>query len=408
MSLDSQGNTDILGSGRPGRRRGLVAPLLRRLLSGIDAGRLTVVTPSGQRIEHRALQDGPEALLVLHSWRALRRVIIGGDVGFAEAYMAGEWTTPDLSSLIAVVAKNCDYLERAILGWVPLRAFNRLLHLRNRNSKAGSRRNIAFHYDLGDDFYRLWLDRSMTYSSALFDDPAQSLEEAQLVKQARIMELLQLEGGERVLEIGCGWGSLATRLAAGGARVTALTLSQRQFSHTQALAATHGVAPSVETRLEDYRDSTGTFDRIVSIEMLEAVGEQYWPVYFATLRERLNAGGRAVLQVITIAEERFDNYRRGVDFIQRYIFPGGLLPTKDLITHHASQAGLTPVSTIPFGASYAATLAEWRQRFLAAWPEIEQLGFPPSFRRLWQYYLAYCEAGFRTGLLDVAFYVLTG
>ena len=408
MSLESPGNTDILGHGQRRLRLGLAVPVLKRLLAGIEAGRLTVVTPAGQRIEHRAPHDGPEAVLVFHSWRALRRLVTGGDVGFAEAYIAGEWSTPDLTTLIAMAAKNCDYFERAILGWVPLRAINRLHHLRNRNSKPGSRRNIAFHYDLGDEFYRLWLDPSMTYSAALYQDAAQSLEDAQRAKQARIIDLLQLRGGERVLEIGCGWGSLATRVAASGARVTALTLSRRQLAHTRALAAAEGVAERVDARLEDYRDASGTYDRVVSIEMLEAVGEQYWPLYFAKLRQRLTAGGKAVLQVITIAEDRFDDYRKGVDFIQRYIFPGGLLPTKELILGHATRAGLMPVSTTPFGGSYAATLAEWRQRFLAAWPEIEALGFPPSFRRLWQYYLAYCEAGFRTGLLDVAFYVLSG
>lgn len=408
MPLETRSNADILGREHRTRRLGLVGPLLRRLLAGIEAGRLTVVTPAGQRIEHRAAYDGPEAVLALHSWRALRRLVTGGDIGFAEAYIAGEWSTPDLVPLIEMATKNCHYLERAILGWVPARAINRIRHLRNGNSKAGSRRNIAFHYDLGNDFYRLWLDRSMTYSSALFRDPAQSLEEAQQAKQTEITDRLQLAGGERVLEIGCGWGALAARLAAAGARVTALTLSRQQLAHARATAEAEGVADRVDARLEDYRDTTGTFDRIVSIEMLEAVGEQYWPTYFAKLRERLCPGGKAVLQVITIAEDRFDNYRKGVDFVQRYIFPGGLLPTKEIILRQARRAGFGVASTMAFGGSYAATLAEWRRRFMAAWPEIERLGFPPSFRRLWQYYLAYCEAGFRTGVLDVAFYVLDG
>jgi len=408
MSLEGQSNTDILGTGRRPRGFGLVAPLLKRLLAGIEAGRLTIVTPSGQRIEHRAPQDGPEAVLAFHRWRALRRLIAGGDIGFAEGYIAGDWSTPDLPALIEMLAKNCDYFEHAILGWIPSRTVNRVRHLYNRNSKAGSRRNIAFHYDLGNDFYKLWLDQSMTYSSALFHDPTLSLEAAQQAKQDEIIDLVRLRGGERVLEIGCGWGSLAMRLAAAGAQVTALTLSQQQLTYARELARAEGLAGRVAVRLEDYRDATGTFDRVVSIEMLEAVGEQYWPIYFAKLRERLKRGGKAVLQVITIADDRFENYRQGVDFIQRYIFPGGLLPTKDIILSQAIRAGLSVMTVVPFGGSYAETLAEWQRRFKAAWPEIARLGFPASFRRLWEYYLAYCEAGFRAGILDVSFYVLAG
>jgi cyclopropane-fatty-acyl-phospholipid synthase len=406
MPLEGQSNTDVLGEERRGPRLSVVGRLLKRLLAGIEAGHLTIITPSGQRIEHRAPHDGPEAVLMIHSWRVLRRLVIGGDIGFAEAYIAGEWSTSDLTSLIVMLAKNCDYLERAVLGWVPARAVNRIRHLLNGNSKAGSRRNIAFHYDLGNDFYRLWLDQSMTYSSALFHDSAQSLEDAQWAKQAEIIKLLQLSGGEHVLEIGCGWGALAVRLAAHGARVTALTLSREQSMHARKLAYAEGLADRVDVRLEDYRNAGGSFDRIVSIEMLEAVGEQYWPIYFEKLRERLKIGGKAVLQVITIAEDRLENYRRGVDFIQRYIFPGGLLPTKKIIVSQAGKAGLTHVSTTSFGENYAETLAEWRRRFRAAWPEIARLGFPSSFRPLWEYYLAYCEAGFRAGFLDVSFYVL--
>jgi cyclopropane-fatty-acyl-phospholipid synthase len=366
------------------------------------------MTPSGERIDYQAPAQGPEAVLVFHTWRALRRIVAAGDVGFAEAYMAGEWSSPDLTSLIAIAARNRDYFERAILGWVPLRALNRLRHLLNANSRSGSRRNIAFHYDLGNDFYRLWLDRSMTYSSALYEDPGQSLEDAQQAKQRKIIELLALHGGERVLEIGCGWGSLAALLARQGARVTALTLSEQQCAHACASIAAQGWADRVELRLQDFRDAEGSFDRIVSIEMLEAVGEEYWPIYFKTLRERLRAGGKAVLQVITIREDRFEDYRKNADFIQRHIFPGGLLPSKANIADQAERAGLSLTSAASFGDSYALTLAEWRHRFLKAWPEIERLGFRPSFRRLWEYYLSYCEAGFRIGDIDVGLYLMEG
>jgi cyclopropane-fatty-acyl-phospholipid synthase len=408
MSLEGHTDAEILAGGHGLRLRGVVRPILKRLIAGIDAGRLTIVMPSGDRIDHQAATEGPEAVLVFHRWRALRRLIAGGDVGFAEAYIAGDWSSPDLTSLIALAAKNCDYLERAILGWVPLRALNRLRHLLNVNTKKGSRRNTAFHYDLGNEFYRLWLDRSMTYSSAIYASPGQSLEAAQQAKQQRIIDLLELRGDERVLEIGCGWGALAGRLAHQGAHVTGLTLSARQLAYAQASMVAEGLADRVELRLQDYRDTDGCFDRIVSIEMLEAVGEQYWPVYFATLRKHLKAGGKAVLQAITIDESRFETYRNSTDFIQRYVFPGGLLPTKALIAEQAERAGLALASVASFGDSYALTLAEWRRRFLGAWPAIEQLGFRPSFRRLWEYYLSYCEAGFHTKILDVDLYSLKG
>jgi cyclopropane-fatty-acyl-phospholipid synthase len=409
MSPEGQAPTDILHGGGHLRRRGVaVCSILRHLLAGLHSGRLTIVTPSGKRIEHQATVQGPEAVLIFHNWRTLRRIILGADVGFAEGYIAGEWSSPNLTALIAMAAENYDHFERALPRWVPLRPLHRLRHLLRRNSKSGSRRNVAFHYDLGNDFYRLWLDQSMSYSSAIYENPEQSLEDAQQAKQERILDLLALDGGERVLEIGCGWGSLAARLADHGARVTAVTLSAQQLAGAQAIVAAQGNADRVELRLQDYRDTEGTFDRIVSVEMLEAVGEEYWPAYFTTLRARLRAGGKAVLQVITIHEDRFERYRKGTDFIQRYIFPGGLLPSKTVIVEQARRAGLSLISVASFGDSYAITLAEWQRRFLGAWPEIEQLGFGPSFRRLWEYYLSYCEAGFRLREIDVGLYLMHG
>jgi cyclopropane-fatty-acyl-phospholipid synthase len=246
----------------------------------------------------------------------------------------------------------------------------------------------------------------MTYSSAHFADADQSLEAAQQAKLQRIVERLDLRHDAAVLEIGCGWGALAARLAQEGARVTGLTLSAQQLAHARALVDTEGCSDRVELRLQDYRDVDGSFDRIVSIEMLEAVGEHYWHIYFQTLRDRLKAGGTAVLQVITIDESRFAAYRKGADFVQRYIFPGGLLPTKTIIAEQAARVGLALASVESFGSSYALTLAEWRRRFLEAWPSVEQLGFRPSFRRLWEYYLSYCEAGFRTNIIDVSLYAM--
>ena len=406
MSLHSESRTAAPAALPRTDARGLGPFVLKRLLSCLDAGALTVVMPSGARLEHHAAKPGPEATLVLRDWRAFRRFAARGEVGFAEAYMAGEWTTPDLTALIELAATNVARLEDALAGFMPVRIFRRLKHLMRSNTKVGSRRNIAFHYDLGNNFYKPWLDPSMTYSSALYASPNATLEAAQETKLKRIVELLDLNAGSKVLEIGCGWGALAARIAREGAHLTGLTLSTEQLARARALMDEQGLADKTDLRLQDYRDVTGQFDRIVSIEMLEAVGEQYWPVYFQTLKNRLVPGGTAVLQVITIDEPRFEGYRRSPDFIQHYVFPGGMLPTKTIMAEQAERAGLELVSRECFGASYALTLAEWKRRFQAAWPQVEALGFDTTFRRLWDYYLSYCEAGFRTGVIDVGLYKL--
>lgn len=369
---------------------------LNRYLSGkIRRGRLTIVTPSGACVTGGA-GNGPEATLVLHRWRALRKLLFAGDIGFAESYIAGDWDSPDLPALIHLAAIN---VANDFAGTWFRRQFDRWRHRLNANSKSGSRRNIRFHYDLGNEFYRLWLDEGMAYSSAFYTSAGQSLEDAQATKQDRALALLQAEPGNSVLEIGCGWGGMVERLHEKH-NVTAVTLSPAQLDWTSARV------PGADVRLQDYRDISGTFDRIVSIEMLEAVGEAWWPTYFAALRDHLVPGGRAVLQVITIAEEKFANYRRTPDFIQRYVFPGGMLPPISAIRHQAESAGLTLLHRETFGASYALTLAEWRRRFHAAWPRIATLGFDDRFRRLWDYYLGYCEGGFRAQATDVGFYVL--
>jgi cyclopropane-fatty-acyl-phospholipid synthase len=398
----------VTSTARHRRGAGPWGMLLARLIRRIEVGRLTVVLPSGVRLDHPAAKPGPEAVLVLARWRAMRRLLVDGDVGFAEAYVAGDWSSPDLTALIELAAANGSRLDRVVAGLWPVRLINRIRHLLAPNSRTGSRRNIAFHYDLGNAFYELWLDRSMTYSSALYAQPGITLEAAQAAKLARVVELLGLAGGERVLEIGCGWGALAARLAERGAEVTGLTLSTEQLAFAERRVAAAGLGGRVHLRLEDYRDVRGSYDRIVSIEMLEAVGEAYWPAYFRALRERLRAGGRAVLQVITIAEDRFETYRRGADFIQRHVFPGGMLPTRAIVAEEARIAGLRLATAETFGRSYALTLAEWRRRFLAAAPAIEEQGFSRPFRRLWEYYLCYSEAGFRSGVIDVGLYVLEG
>ena len=387
--------------------RDVRARLLDRLLSGLSAGRLRVILPSGRSFVRAGPAPGPDATIHIRRWRTLRRILTGGDIGFAEAFLAGDWDSPDPVAVIRPAARNTDELRRAVRGSPLFRAVERLRHLLNGNTRQGSRRNIEAHYDLGNAFYRQWLDDTMLYSSAIFDETTPTLEAAQAKKLARIADLLALDGGERVLEIGCGWGALAAHLAeSGDAQMTGITLSPSQLAWARDVIAARGLDASVDLRLQDYRDVDETFDRVVSIEMFEAVGESWWPTYFATLARALKPGGRAVLQVITIADDRFEDYRRDTDFIQKHVFPGGFLPSKTAFAGAAEAAGLRLEAAEHFGLSYAETLAEWRRRFHAAWPEIAPLGFDDRFRRLWDYYLAYCEAGFREGAIDVGLYTL--
>ena len=378
--------------------------ILARLLEGLRYGSLSVTLPSGQKFVRVGGEPGPEASVVLHRWRALRRLFTGGDIGFAQAWIDGDCSSLDLTALIRLAARNLHGLRGAKGSSFSRLAF-RLRHLLNDNTRRGSARNIIAHYDLGNDFFRVWLDEAMVYSSALWDGSTPTLEAAQSRKIERVLDLLDVKGGERILEIGCGWGTLAVRLAeAGAARVTGLTLSPAQLDFARDLAAAHDSASQVDFRLQDYRDIDGRYDRIVSIEMAEAVGEAWWPTYFGKIAGCLEPGGRAVLQVITIAEEHFDDYRRTVDFIQRYIFPGGCLPSKTALHQQLEAAGLRLVSQESFGLSYARTLAEWRRRFHTGWPEIASLQFDDRFRRLWDYYLCYCVAGFLEEVTDVGLY----
>jgi cyclopropane-fatty-acyl-phospholipid synthase len=346
--------------------------------------------------------------MVVHRWRALRSMLLDGESGFADSYLDGEWTTPDLAQLLEFCALNETALAaKAASGWLS-RLRVRLLHRLRANSRTGSRRNIAAHYDLGNGFFEPWLDAGMNYSSALWKN-CNTLERAQEIKLDRIANLLELTGSERVLEIGCGWGALAENLVRHyGAKVLGITLSVEQLLYAQNRLGAETAQGRADLRLLDYRDVAGKFDRIVSVEMIEAVGERYWPNYFGKLRDCLVSGGVAVLQAITIDEQRFATYRKTPDFIQRYIFPGGVLPTRSIIEQEAARAGLKLVHHESFGDSYVKTLREWRIRFLQAWPRIERLGFSERFRRMWEYYLAYCEVGFQFGAIDVGFFKLAG
>ncbi|BCJ90458.1 cyclopropane-fatty-acyl-phospholipid synthase [Terrihabitans soli] len=379
----------------------LTARLLKAVLGRVHCGTIHVHLPSGEPLEVRGDHDGPSASIILRDWRALRRIAMSGDLGFAAGFIEGEWTSPDLPATIEFFARNANALDAAGRSWAA-RVASQVWHRARSNTRTGSRKNIQFHYDLGNSFYRLWLDGGMQYSSAIYA-PGDTLETAQARKLDRILELLDLDGYERVLEIGCGWGAVAERVLDEGCSLTGLTLSNEQADYARTRLNSFGQRADI--RLEDYRDVTGRFDRIVSIEMIEAVGEKYWPSYFDVLRERLADGGSAVIQAITINEDRFESYRRNPDFIQRYIFPGGMLPTKTSMRAHAKAAGLDLVHSEAFGLGYANTLADWRQRFHTAREDVEKLGFDRRFLRMWDYYLAYCEGGFRAGTIDVGLYV---
>jgi cyclopropane-fatty-acyl-phospholipid synthase len=386
----------------------LAGRLIRALAPRICFGSLRVVTPAGERVDLRGPLAGPEAVLVLKRWRGLWRLMRGGEIGFAEAFIEGDWTSPDLTRLLEWALRN-EQASGTYRGHIGARFMRRLAHGLRANTRSGSRRNIAAHYDLGNDFYRLWLDDSMSYSSAVYAAADETLEQAQQRKLDRIVALLDNPDEANVLEIGFGWGGVLERLiVAHRCRMTGLTLSTEQLAFSQARLEGQGLSAGADLRLQDYRDVEGRFDRIVSIEMLEAVGERYWPVYFDKLRACLKPGGTCVLQVITIDESRFADYRANPDFIQAYIFPGGMLPTKTAVREAATAAGFTLGTEDTFGLSYARTLREWRERFLAGSREIAALGLDERFRRMWEYYLAYCEAGFLCGSVDVSLFQLRG
>ena len=380
--------------------RNPAASWLLSVLGRLRYGRLDVTPPGGDTQPIIAAEPGPQGDIVLHRpVRLALRLLARGDLGLGEGYVAGDWDTRRPAETLAVLAQN----ETAfgVTGGRLTRLVDRLQHRWRRNDRHGSRRNIAAHYDLGNDFYRLWLDRGMTYSAALFAERGEPLEEAQARKYDAVLDRLGARPGDHVLEIGCGWGGLAEHAARRGLRVTGITLSQAQLDYARARIAAAGLSDRVKLRLQDYRDLTETFDHIVSIEMFEAVGEAYWATYFATLQRCLRPGGKASLQVITIAEAAFAGYRRSADFIQKYVFPGGMLPAVPAFDRAAASAGLAVTDRAFHGLDYADTLRRWDATFRAREGEIDRLGYDARFRRLWRYYLAYCEAGFRTGRIDL-------
>ncbi len=378
------------------------AVLLKLLAANWAIGRLAVRLPNGESHELKGRQAGPSATLVVKDYGFARRVLASGDIGFAEGYMADEWDTPQLAELLEVLVRNYEGIQRLFRGNPVMQAVHWVRHRLNRNSREGARKNIHAHYDLGNAFYETWLDRTMTYSSAVFETPGEALETAQTRKYRRLAEAMDLKAGHRVLEIGCGWGGFAEYAAREvGAHVTGITISQSQHDYAVRRLAEAGLADRTDIRMVDYRDVDGRFDRVASIEMFEAVGQEYWPAYFGKIREVLVPGGRAALQIITIDDALFGGYDKRTDFIQKYVFPGGMLPSEAALKPIIDRAGLAWGEVERFGHSYADTLKRWDERFSAAWDQIRHMGFDERFRRLWRFYLAYCEAGFRADRINV-------
>ncbi|NBX54321.1 MAG: class I SAM-dependent methyltransferase [Betaproteobacteria bacterium] len=383
-----------------------VLPLLQQL----QVGQLQLRLPDGSESVY-----GPgepfSACLVVHDWSVFGQAMRHGDIGFAESFIAGHWESPDLCALLRLMVANRNALDAVIYGrwWGQLA--HRLRHWLNRNTRRNSRKNIHAHYDLGNTFYSLWLDQTLNYSSAWFDgNPMQSLSQAQDAKVRRALRMVNLKPGgqQRLLEIGCGWGALAEMSTREwGADFTGVTLSEQQLQHAQKRLTDLGLGERAQFRLQDYRDiQDPAYDAICSIEMIEAVGQAYWPIYFETVARLLKPGGRACIQSIVIADAYFDRYVRGTDFIQQYIFPGGCLPSPSAFRQHAQKAGLRIVDEFAFGQDYAHTLRVWRERFMQVKPQVLALGFDERFVRIWQFYLAYCEAAFLQANTDVVQYTL--
>ncbi len=368
----------------------------------LECGTLTVTLPDGSQRRFGGRAPGPEAFLTIHRERLARRFLIRGNLGFCEGYLEGDWSSPDIEALFVFFLMNQDRLSEAMAGKRWTRALGWLRHQLRANNRSGAKRNIVEHYDLGNAFYEAWLDPTMTYSSAVYAGDETDLALAQRRKYELLVTRMGLKPGHRVLEIGCGWGGFAEFAAAEvGADVTAITISPSQHEFASRRIHEAGLGDRVSVRLQDYRDVEGDFDRIASIEMFEAVGERYWPRFFASVRDRLVGGGQAALQVITIEDRHFDAYRRSADYIQRYIFPGGMLPSPTALKAELAQAGLMLKDMAGYGAHYAMTLRDWNRRFQAAWPEIQVMGFDHRFKRMWEQYLHYCAAGFRVGHIDV-------
>jgi len=384
---------------------GLAGWLGRKLIGRPKHGAVTLTLPNGTTRTFGNPATGEHAILILKNFKVVSKTLRRGTVGFAQAYMDGDVEIEDLTALFRYFLQNRDVLDSPADSWYGRAAHDVAYHLSRQNSKEGAKKNISEHYDLGNDFYGKWLDPSMTYSSALFSSEDQSLEEAQRAKYHRVADMAGVKPGHSVLEIGCGWGGFAETVARDyQATLYGITLSAEQLRYGLERLARQGLDKLATLHFEDYRDTTGQYDHVASIEMIEAVGEDHWPTYFKAVHDRLKPGGTAAIQAITIDEADFEGYRATPDFIQRYIFPGGMLLTKTAMREQGERVGLVLETVEHFRLSYARTLRLWRDRFLECWPEIAKLGYDEQFRRKWIYYLCYCEAGFMEGSIDVGIY----
>ena len=376
-------------------------------LTKTKIGSLIIELPDGRSFLFDQGKAGPSGKICVRDTKMAGRVLSGGDVGFAESYMDDQFSTPDLAAVLEYFAVNFEAAGRLSRGSPIRNAVTKVLDaLLKKNTKRGSKQNILAHYDLGNEFYAKWLDPTMTYSSAIYT-PGEDMVPAQQRKYESIAQKIEAGPDAHILEIGSGWGGFAEHTAKEfGSRITTITISDAQHAYASKRIFEAGLAERVKVELRDYRDIDGQYDGVASIEMFEAVGEEYWPGYFDKVRSVLGDGKRAALQIITIDDALFESYRKRVDFIQRYVFPGGMLPSIDALKDQFSRAGLAFEQAQMFGQSYAQTLNSWATSFRDAWPEIERMGYDRAFRNLWEYYLCYCEAGFKTGRTDVGQFVV--
>ena len=369
----------------------------------MNKGRLDFELPDGRVFRAEGKEPGPVALVRIHNPDIFARLIREGDLGFCDAYLDGWWSTPDLQAFMDLVhAENNDDIYDGFPGMALVRWYEQMRFWLQSNSRRQAKKNISYHYDLGNDFYSLWLDDTMTYSSALFETGQESTERAQIAKYASMVDQMGAQPGDHILEIGCGWGGFAEYAARErGLKVTGLTISEEQYKYAVDRIEKAGLSDRVTFKLQDYRDETGRYDGIASIEMFEAVGEKYWQTYFRTVRDCLKPGANATLQIITVQHRRWEVYKRGVDFIQKYIFPGGMLPSPVVLRQEIEKAGLRVARSFEFGESYSQTLRRWHDRFNEKWEEVARLGFDTRFRRMWDFYLTSCAATFHSGNCDV-------
>ena len=372
------------------------------LVGKLNSGRVDFILPDGRRFRAEGLKPGPVAEVTINNPDVFARLVREGDLGFCDAYLDGWWTTPDLQAFMDFIHADNDDMYDGFPGMALVRAWEKARFWFQSNTKRQALKNISYHYDLGNDFYSLWLDDTMTYSSALFNTSQESLEKAQIAKYASMVDQMGVKPGDHVLEIGCGWGGFAEYAAKErGLKVTGLTISKEQLEYAQKRIKTKGLSDKVNFKLQDYRDETGVYDGVASIEMFEAVGEKYWPVYFDKIKQCLKPGKQATLQIITIQDSRWEVYRKSVDFIQKYIFPGGMLPSPSVLRKEVHKAGLSVQHSIEFGKSYSQTLRRWFEVFNNKWDNISAMGFDDRFRRMWNFYLTSCAATFESGNCDV-------